>query len=254
LRTIITDDEPAARTRLRRLLNAHPQVEVVAEAEDGLEALQQIEALRPELLFLDIQMPGLNGFGVLRALPGDMEAPLVIFVTGLDQHALAAFEAHALDYLLKPVDADRLSLAIDRAIRIRSSAPDRNRETERQLRAAGREVARALRQIVGRKGDRFVLLRPEDIVLFQLDDGIVRARRTQDSYWVNYQLGELEAALVESAFFRAHRSSLVNLAHVKEIRPFFKSSFLLVMDDPQETQIQVSERQSKELRRRIPGL
>jgi DNA-binding LytR/AlgR family response regulator len=253
LKTIVADDEAAARSRLKRLLEAHPEIEVVGEATDGLEALQRIESLEPELLFLDIQIPGLDGFEVLRALPPDMQAPLVIFVTGLDQHALAAFEAHALDYLLKPVDADRLSGAVDRAVRLRSSAPDVTREHEKLMTAA-KQVPCPLRQIVGRKADRFVLLRPEDIILFQLEDGIVRARRNQDAYWVNYQLSELEAAVDESVFFRAHRSTLVNLAHVREIRPFFKSSFLLIMDDPQETQVQVSERQAKELRRRLPRL
>src|SRR5438034_1192359 len=119
---IIVDDEESARARLRRMLAAHPDVEVAAEARDGLEAVQKVEELRPALLFLDIELPGLTGFEVLRAIPPEVPMPLVIFATGYDQHALAAFEADALAYLLKPVEPERLAQALDRARKL-AAAP-----------------------------------------------------------------------------------------------------------------------------------
>src|SRR5450631_1633158 len=115
MRSIIVDDEESARARLGRMLAVHPDIVVVGEARDGLEAVEKVEALRPDLLFLDIQMPGLTGFEVLQAIPAAVAMPLVIFVTGYDQHALAAFEANALAYLLKPVEAERLAQALERA-------------------------------------------------------------------------------------------------------------------------------------------
>ena len=115
MRSLVIDDEADARARLIRLLGAHPEVAVIGEAQDGLDAIEKIEELRPDLLFLDIEMPGLKGFEVLRSIPAAIEIPLVIFTTGYDQHALAAFEANALAYLLKPIDPERLSFAIERS-------------------------------------------------------------------------------------------------------------------------------------------
>lgn len=248
MRSLIVDDEESARERLRRLLAAHPVIEIAGEARDGLEAVQQIEALVPDLLFLDIELPGLTGFEVLRSVPPQAPLPLVIFVTGYDQHALAAFEANALAYLLKPVEPERLAQAVDRACRL-----DRDRERER-LRRVAREAPKPLRQIVCRKRDRAVLLPPEQIFWFQVEDGIVRAHTAAETFWVNYQLGELEAGLPAEMFFRARREVLVNLNRIREIKPYFKSGFLLTMADGAATEIAVSERQAKPLRQRIPGL
>ena len=235
MKCLIIDDEAPARSRLARLLKAHPDAEIAGEASNGLEAIEKIEQLRPDLVFLDIQMPGLDGFGVLRSL---VRKPLVVFVTGFDQHALEAFEANALAYLLKPVEAEQLAVALDRATRL----------CKREIAA----IAPKLLQVVGRKRDRLVLLNPAEIVFFAAEGGLIKARTSTDNYLVNHQLGELEGALEE--FFRARRQVLVNLRAVKEIRPYFKSSFLLVMNDSAGTEIAVSERQSKILRRRIPGL
>lgn len=255
MKCLIVDDEASARSRLARMLAAHAdRVEIAGEASNGLEALERIAALAPDLVFLDIEMPGVNGLQVLRSLPASASPPLVVFVTGYDEHALAAFEAHALAYLLKPVETDRLARVIDRAHRIHGF--DAHREAE------GRELAAfvqqtpvpSLRQIVGRKRDRFVLLAREEIVFFRAEDGLVRAHTATDAYWVNYPLNQLEAALPEDLFFRAHRSALVNLAQIKELRPDLKSSFSLTMNDKAQTEIQVSERQATLLRRRLPGL
>jgi DNA-binding LytR/AlgR family response regulator len=250
---IIVDDEEAARSRLRRMLAAHPEVEIAAEARDGLEAVQKIDELRPALVFLDIELPGLTGFEVLRSLPPETPMPLVIFVTGYDQHALAAFEADALAYLLKPVEAERLAQAVDRARKLAAPGGENDRERAR-IAAAARRAPPALRQIVCRKHDRVVLMPPEQIFWFQVEDGIVKAHTAAGAFWVNYQLGELEAGLPPELFFRARREALVNISRIREIRPYFKSGFLLIMPDAGATEIVVSERQARGFRQRIPGL
>jgi DNA-binding LytR/AlgR family response regulator len=248
LRSLIIDDEPNARMRLRRLLSDDDRVEVIGEAKDGLEAVTEIQRLTPDLVFLDVQMPGLDGFETLKALPSELTLPLIIFVTGFHEHAMAAFDANAIAYLLKPIEPERLREMIERAF-----AEDRAQATD-QVHQFTANVPRNFRQIVARKLDRFLLLDPGEILYFYMDHGIVRARTSDDNVWVNYQLGDLEQGLSEFNFFRAHRASLVNLRRVKEIRPNTRSAFLLIMDDAAKTQIEVSERQARALRAIIPGL
>lgn len=252
MRSLIVDDEAPARSRLARLLQNHSDVEVIGEAADGLAAVQKIEQLRPDLVFLDIEMPGLTGFEVLQAVSGTF-LPLIIFITGYDKYALAAFEASAVAYLLKPVEADRLAQAVERARRLNAFAADREQERQKVLRVA-RESPKILRRIVCRKRDSVVLIPPDQIFWFRVEDSIVRARAASDVFWVNYTLSELEASLPKELFFRARREVLVNLARIKEIKPYFKSGFLLVMADPASTEIAVSERQVAPLRQRVPGL
>jgi DNA-binding LytR/AlgR family response regulator len=249
---LIIDDEEPARARLRRLLAPYPDLEIAGEARDGIEALQKIEEFHPDLLFLDIEMPGLAGFELLHSLPRDLPSPLVIFVTGYDQHALAAFDANALAYLLKPVEPERLTQAVDRARKL-AGPGERAREGER-LRKIADESALALRHVVCRKRDRMLLVPPDQILWFQVEDGIVKAHTADDVFWVNSQLSELEGGLPRELFFRARREVLVNVPRIKEIRPYFKSGFLLIMADPSATQIVVSERQARLFRQRIPGL
>jgi DNA-binding LytR/AlgR family response regulator len=253
MRSLVIDDEANARARLIRLLGAHPEVAVIGEAQDALEAIEKIEELRPDLLFLDIEIPGLKGFEVLRSIPSTIEIPLVIFTTGYDQHALAAFEANALAYLLKPIEPKRLSFAIERSSKLLALSDEKERARENILRATGK-MPRTLRQIVCRKNGRALLLPSERILWFEVQDGIVHAITAKDSFWVNYQLAELEAALPPHEFFRARREVLVNMSQIKEIKPYFKSSFLLVMSDAAFTEIAVSERQARSLRLRLPGL
>jgi DNA-binding LytR/AlgR family response regulator len=235
------------------MLSAHPEITVVGEARDGLEAVRQIEDLLPDLLFLDIELPGLTGFEVLQSLPSTVTLPLVIFVTGYDQHALAAFEANALAYLLKPVEPERLAQAVERACKLGVAAGEQERERRHILQAV-RESPKTLHQIVCRKRDRLVLMPPEQVLWFQVEDGIVKAHTAAETFWVNYQLGELEASLPAELFFRARREVLVNLTRIKEIRPYFKSGFLLIMADTAATEIVISERQARSFRQRIPGL
>ncbi len=253
MRSLIVDDEESARARLTRMLGSHPEIVIAGEARDGLEAVEKIEELKPELVFLDIELPGLTGFEVLQALRGTTSMPLVIFVTGYDQHALAAFEANALAYLLKPVAPERLANAVDRALKLHADSGGAEREREHVLKVA-RESPKTLRQVVCRKRDRLVLVPPEQIFSFHVEDGIVKARVESETFWVNYQLAELEAGLPEGMFFRARREVLVNLGKIKEIRPYFKSGFLLILSDAAATEVVVSARQVPQLRMRIPGL
>ena len=253
MKSLIADDEPDARARLGRLLQSYSDIAIAGEAHDGLEALEKIEELQPDLLFLDVQMPGLTGFEVVRSIPPKIPLPLIIFTTGYDQHALAAFEVNALAYLLKPVEPERLAQAVERARRLNAFTDDKEAERQSILRAA-QAAPKPLRRVVCRARDRLVLLPVEQILWFQVEGGIVRARSASDSFWVNYQLNELEAALPEDLFFRARRDVLVNLTRIKEIKPYFKSGFLLIMSDAAATEIVVSERQVHPFRQRLPGL
>jgi two-component system, LytTR family, response regulator len=253
LRSLIIEDEPNARIRLRRLLKDEERVQIIGEAEDGLEAVAGIQELHPDLVFLDVQMPGLDGFEILKALPADLELPLIIFVTGFHEHALAAFEANAIAYLLKPIERERLKEMVERAWRLHHFADGRLQAAD-SIQNFTAAVPPNFRQIVARKLNRFLLLDPSEILYFYIDHGIVRARTAEDTVWVNYQLGDLERGLTDLNFFRAHRASLVNLRHVKEIRPTPRCAFQLIMDDAVGTQIEVSERQARALRALIPGL
>lgn len=243
------DDEAAARSRLRRLLAAFPEVEVSGEAVNGLEAVERIAQTRPDLVFLDVQMPHLSGFEVLRALPPEMPLPLVIFATAYDEYALAAFEADALGYLLKPINRERLAQAVRRALQL-SRSEAQAAESEK-LRAVARRDATPLSHIVARRRDRYLLLCPEQIVFFRLDDGLLRAYTEAEHYWTAYQINDLETRLPKPPFFRAHRAVIVNLRRVREIAPFSKSAFLLVMADREATELQVSERQTQRLREEL---
>ena len=250
MRSIIVDDEESARARLGRMLAAHPDIVVVGEARDGLEAVEKIEELRPDLLFLDIEMPGLTGFEVLQSIPPAVPMPLVIFVTGYDQHALAAFDANALAYLLKPVEAERLAQAVDAHANWR----DRRRGRAR----TGAHSAGGPRSAQSPAPDRVPQARPPGADAAGADSLVSGGRRHREgAHRRRYLHGELSARRTGSrtarrVFFRARREVLVNLTRIREIRPYFKSGFLLIMADAAATEIVVSERQARSLRQRIP--
>jgi two-component system, LytTR family, response regulator len=245
--TLIIDDEASARSRLRKLLAAFPGLSIAGEARDGLEALAMIRDQRPDLVFLDVQMPGLDGFEVLRALPPAVPPPLVIFVTAYDQYALAAFEANALAYLLKPVNRTKLGIAVDRARQL-VAVPQRAAQEQARLRELIRDAARPLEHVVARVRDRYVLIPTADVCFFRVEDEIVRMRTESATFQVEHTLADLVARLPDPPFFRARRSVVVNLRKIKEIAPMFKGSFVLVMKDKEGSEIQVSERQSKYVR------
>lgn len=253
LRSLLIDDEQASRLRLRRLLSNRPQIEIVGEAEDGLQAVERIEQTRPDLIFLDVQMPGLDGFEVLRAITPGVRLPLVTFVTGFDEHALRAFQAQALAYLLKPIEPQHLDAAIERAWSIHSYR-EAHDEQDAKVHTLLQDAPRGFDRIVARKANRLLLLDPAEICFFWMDAGIVRAQAIEENYWVNYAIGDLELALARRSFFRAHRAFLVNLNMVAEIRPNVRGNLQLLMKDRGHTGIDVSERQRRALRALIPGL
>ncbi len=253
MRSLIIDDESVSRSRINRLLATQPDVQVIGEAANGMKGLELIVSLMPDLIFLDIGMPVLNGLQMLRSIPEGTPIPLVIFITGYDEHALAAFEADALAYLLKPVDEERLATAVGRARRILSEPAERVAESRRIASAVAQRSIR-MDQIVGKKHDRFFFLRPVDIVYFSAEDGVVKGHTAMETYLVAFTLNDLEQSLTHLQFFRAHRSALVNLSQVREIQPSFRSSFVLLLADRGRTEIHVSERQAKVLRERTPGL
>jgi DNA-binding LytR/AlgR family response regulator len=250
LRTLIVDDEAAARSRLRKLLAAHPDVELIGEAADGVEAVAAIVQSKPDLVFLDVQMPGLTGFEVLQSLPADAPAPLIVFATAYDQYALEAFDANAVSYLLKPINRDRLAQVLERAARLAAN-PAEAGDAQSRIRRATETAAPPMQQIVARRRDRFLLLPLHLVVLFEVENGTVRVKTGADRYWTDYQINDLDARLPTPPFFRAHRSAIVNFDHVREIAPMMKSTYLLVMNDSEGSEVLVSERQSKRLRQML---
>lgn len=245
IKTLIVDDETPARSRLRKLLSDLSDVEIIGEGRNGVEAVELIFNHRPDLVFLDIQMPGINGFEVIEAIKTEGISPLIIFATAYDDYALPAFNARAIDYLLKPLTKERLLKAIERA-RLLCGDTQLKEAQRKNIFATARELSPSLTQIVARKHDRYMLLQLSDVLYFQADQKSIKVITSTGSYGVHYQLSELEESLPSTTFFRARRSIIVNLQHVKEIVPFFKSTYLLILGNSDE--IAVSERQSKRLR------
>jgi len=246
LRLLLVDDEELARARLRDLLSDVPGVECVGEAENGLEAVEKARSLSPDVMLLDIQMPGMNGFEVLEALD---EPPLVIFVTAYDEYAIKAFEVNSIDYLLKPVSAERLSQAIERARRLLSGGPDLAKEVER---LAGLVRSRGVSRLPVQRGKRIALLDTADIVWFGADDELVYAHTKDAKYLVNATIAELESRLDPSLFFRVHRSSIVNLTRIVEIVPWFGGKYKVVVDDGARSELVLPRARVRALREILP--
>ena len=252
LRAIVVDDEQLAREELCYLLGRLGGIEVVAQAADGLSALESIKELDPDLVLLDVQMPGLTGFEVARRLLGSGFDSQLVFVTAFDRHAIEAFEVNAVDYLLKPVEVDRLGTAVDRVRkRIQSDRPPsalpQTAELERLLqRLAGRDRRE---QLAVKVSDRFLLVQSDEIVHASVENDVITVVTNSLSGTSNYRtLDELQARLDPAVFWRVHRSHLVNINKIKEIVPWFSRNFLLKMKDPKGTEIPVSRSQTKRLR------
>ena len=250
LRAVVVDDEQLAREELCFLLSQVDGVAVVAQAGNGVEALNVIEEQSPDLVMLDVQMPGLTGFEVARRLlQAGIESQLV-FVTAFDQHAIEAFEVNAVDYLLKPVEATRLATAIDRVRkRVQSDRPaTRPAELERLLELLGDRQDRR-EQLAVRVGDRYLLIHTDEVVHASVEDEVITVATNSLSGTSNYRtLDELQARLDPGVFWRVHRSHLVNINKIKEIVPWFSRNFLLRMKDAKGTEIPVSRSQTKRLR------
>ena len=255
LRVIVVDDEQLAREELCYQLDRLVDVETVAQAGNGLEALTAIDRHGPDLVFLDVQMPGLTGFEVARRLLDDDDPPAVVFVTAYDQHAIEAFEVNAVDYLLKPVEPGRLEQAVHRARRRLSSdragaqPPRLNDQLEQivKMMAVGRDSRRD--QVALKVGERFLLVQANEIIYASLADDSINIVTGQVVGTSNYRtLDDLQARLDPAVFWRVHRSHLVNINKIKEIVPWFSRNYILRMKDAKATEIPVSRSQTKRLR------
>jgi DNA-binding LytR/AlgR family response regulator len=252
MKVLLVDDEIAARRRLARLLASFDDVEITEEAESGLEAVSLIESIQPDLVFLDVRMPEMNGFEVIGALSSAARMPLIIFATSYDDYALQAFNTNALAYLLKPIERPRLTAALERARKLLGSDHERV-DDEHKIRSIIADV-KPLTRIICRKLNTLLPVAPQDIFWFYTDNGLVRVKTATDDLWTNYQLHYLENSLDSQIFFRARRDVLLNLNRVKSLIPREGSTFSLIMSDLGETEIMVSERRAPELRNRLPGL
>ncbi|MBS1855267.1 MAG: response regulator transcription factor [Acidobacteria bacterium] len=222
---VIVDDEDLARGYLRELLAAYPEIRVVGECANGFEAVKTIAEVAPDLLFLDVQMPKLDGFEVLELIEGE-RVPAVIFVTAFDQYAMRAFDAHAVDYLLKPFDAARLARAIERA-RERVGA----RRLPREAAAAARPPGERPRRIVVRDGARVHVIPIAKLDYVEAQDDYVALHSEGRSYLKQQPIAEIEGLLDPAAFVRIHRSAIVNLERVARIEPYTKDSRVAILHD-----------------------
>jgi len=244
LRALVVDDEQPARDELCYQLGTLGSVEVLGQAENGVDALAAIERLRPDVVFLDVQMPGLDGFEVARRLIERGSPTHIIFVTAFDHYAIEAFEVNAVDYLLKPVDPPRLEQAVERA---RRRVPSHD-ELERLAQLVSERQERR-KQLAVKVGERFLLVRAEEIIYASLAEDSINIVTGHLSGTSNYRtLDELQARLDPKVFWRVHRSHLVNINQIKEIVPWFSRNYILRMKDPRATEIPVSRSQTRRLR------
>jgi two-component system LytT family response regulator/two-component system response regulator LytT len=254
IRTVVVDDEQLAREELCFLLGQAEGIEVVAQAANGVEALRVVEEHAPEMVMLDVQMPGLTGFEVARRLLRAGIETQFVFVTAYDQHAIEAFEVNAVDYLLKPVEMGRLNTAVERVRkRLRSERPVNTQppptaELDRLLQLLSERQDRR-EQLALRVGERFLLIHSDEMVHATVEDDVVTVVTNSLSGTSNYRtLDELQARLDPAVFWRVHRSHLVNINKIKEIVPWFSRNYILKMKDARGTEIPVSRSQTKRLR------
>lgn len=230
IRTLIVDDEPLARERLRTLLADEADIEIVGECGDGRRAVAAIRKHRPDLVFLDVQMPELDGFGVLRAV-GAQNLPTVVFVTAYDKYALKAFEVHALDYLLKPFDRDRFDRALDRARReLRRGTGELNERVLHLLEEAGAKP-RFLERLVVKTAGRVYFLRAEEIDWFEAAGNYVKLHAGKDEHLIRETMANLEDQLNPKKFVRIHRSTIVQIERIKELQPWFHGDYVVLLRD-----------------------
>ncbi len=256
LTAVIIDDEPLARQELQYLLERAGGVDVLAQGTNGIEAVELIRTHKPDLVFLDVQMPGLDGFGVLKKLlDRKVPMPQVVFATAFNQYAVRAFEVNAVDYLLKPFDRKRVMQTIEKA-QSRLATPSVESASEAKLDALLRLVEEQAqpskanaRKVIVRAQSRLLLVDQSEICFASIEEGTISVvTRALEGNSNCRTLEELAEQLDPERFWRAHRSYLVNIQHIREVVPWFKSSYQLRMDDAQKTEIPVSRAQTKRLR------
>src|SRR3974390_643424 len=237
INTIIVDDEKPARDELAFLLKGFSEIHLLAQGKNGLEAVNLIKEHSPDLLFLDVQMPGLDGFGVLKKLvERKLKVPHVVFATAFDHYAVQAFDVNAVDYVLKPFDKARISKAIQRVkreIEAQANPTERLEQLVSQLAGAPKPAASAQpAKILIRSQQRMLLVDSADLIFASIDGGLISVTAKDVEGSSNYRtLDELLAALDSDSFWSPHRSYLVNTHHIKEVTPWGKTSFMLKMND-----------------------
>ncbi len=246
LRTLIVDDEPIARRVLREELEALPEVDVVGEAENGRQALQQIAELHPELVFLDLQMPVMGGFEVAHKLSGG-PMPVIVIVTAFDQHAIEAFEAGAIDYLLKPVREERLRKAVNRAKTLRNKPLEIANQVAKLVSASAPASSAGGRKVVGRASGDYFLLDTSEILAFQAEGELVWIVTAKHRLLATQTLKAIEDRLKELEFQRVHRNAIVNVNHVRKMTAMSSQRWMITLSNA--LQIVVSKRQAHTIRK-----
>jgi two-component system LytT family response regulator len=231
VRTLLVDDEDLARAALRRALGDADDFEIVGESSNGIEAIEMIAGLRPDLVLLDIEMPGFDGFEVVQQLS---EPPIIVFVTAYDEYAVRAFEANAIDYLLKPVQADRLERAL---ARVRERIRNVNPEPASRVKEVARERGGPMRRIAARRGKRIVIVPLGEVIRVEIEDKLVFAVTANDRLLVEKTISELEKMLEPAGFLRISRGELVNLETVKELLPWFSGTWRVKLTNGEERDV-----------------
>jgi len=245
MKTLIVDDEPIARRILREELQPFTEVAIVGEAEDGKDALRKIDQLQPDLVFLDLQMPVMSGFEVVRGLKQD-HLPVIVIVTAFDHHAIQAFEAGAIDYLLKPVSAERLQIAVERARNLLARPID-NANRVAAIAAAAAPSHPTARKVVGRSGADYVLLDADDVLAFQAERELVWIVTSKQRLLATQSLRAIEDRLDAPRFQRVHRNAIVNVDHVRKMSALTSQRWLLTLSN--SLQLVVSKRQAHNIRK-----
>jgi len=249
MNAVIVDDEKPARDELVFLLKSFPEVSVVAQGRNGIEAIALIKEHNPDMVFLDVQMPGLDGFGVIQKLrERKVKLPHIVFSTAYEHYAVQAFEVNAVDYILKPFDKQRLSRAIQRAKRAVGAEVSPAERLETLVSQLGTRSHQPVKLLVKSQG-RLLLVDASEMVCASIEDGTITISTREFDGTSNYRtIEELAETLDPARFWRAHRSHLVNINHIKEVVPWFKSSYMLKMADKRQSEVPVSRAQTKRLR------
>ena len=245
MKTLIVDDEPIARRVLVEELEAFPEVTVLGEASNGKEALLKISELKPDLVFLDLQMPVMSGFEVIQNLRG-APGPVVVIVTAFDQHAIRAFEAGAIDYLLKPVNASRLQKAVERAQTLRRDPLEAANDLAKIASAANAANPAPGRKIVGRTGNEYHLLDADDVLAFQAERELVWIVTAKQRLLATQPLRAIEERLAGTQFRRVHRNAIVNVNHVRKMSALSSQRWLVTLSN--SLQLTVSKRMARAIR------
>ena len=229
IRTLIVDDEPLARERLRKLLQDEPEIELVGECADGVDAVNTIQKLLPDLVFLDVQMPELDGFGVVAKIDA-ARMPAIVFVTAHDKFALKAFEVHALDYLLKPFDRERFQIALRRAVNhIHRGQPKELGERLDSLMAELKGKSKPAERLTVKTGGRIFFLKTETIDWIEASDNYVNLHAGNESHLLRETMAALEARLSPDIFLRISRSTIVNVERIQELQPMFHGEYVVIL-------------------------